>query len=233
MKTKMVLKSHPGPAVATDRVREGGDKTLITMRSFGYLAFVVFCLLGHTSGFAQPLRIQWEEVNETIDGMPSRYIKLSGKNFQGARYPGGNWIVAEVVPEDASMRFSHQYQTEIFMDFAIFDRLELIKDYTEPVLKEYVFRLRSSYRGKGLKLKDASAVKAADGSVPFMGGTYWKINYSLFEGETENLLRSVIEFVGYDDDNERNYRLRFSVPADLDEKFTKSFVDELGRFSLE
>jgi len=202
------------------------------MRSSLYLLSAISLLCGYASGFAQPLDLQLQLVDETVDGMQSRYIELVGRDFKGKRYPADIWIAAEERPSDASVRFIHRFQTELVMDFAVYASTELLEDYSESNLKKYVFSLQSTYGRQGFRVEGARAVKAPVGSMPFMGGTYWKISYNLMANGTGELLRSVIEFVSVGAGN-RNYRLRFSGPAVLFKKFQQNFPAEVGRFTLE
>lgn len=202
------------------------------MRPSLYLFWMLSLLFGYAVSFAQPLNLQLQLVDETFDGMPSRYIELTGRDFKGKRYPVGLWTVAADRPSDASIRFIHRFQPELVMDFAVFVSAELLRDYTEANLKQYVSSLQPLYARQGMQVEGAKAVKAPVGSAPFMGGTYWKINYNLVKSDTGELLRSVTEFVSVDEDS-RNYRLRFSGPATLFRQFERNFPAEVGRFTLD
>lgn len=197
-----------------------------------YVFLLFFWLCGASGGHGQPLRLQLQLVDETVDGMPSRYIELTGPDFVGKRYPAGLWTLAAAAPPDASVRFIHRFQTQLVMDFSVFDRAELLEDYSEQKLKQYLFSLQTAYAGQGLKLEAATAAKAPAGSLPFMGGTYWKIDYKLVVDVSGELFQSATEFVSVDE-NGRNFRLRFSGPAALLRQYEKTFAVELGRFALD
>jgi len=202
------------------------------IRPFTRHASIVLFLFGCVFSSAQPLEIELNEVDVKVDGMRSHYLELNGHGFKGKRFPGGNWVLSEDAPGGASVRFFHRYQTEIFMDFAVFEDAVLIKDYSESGLKKYVLSLKPDYARQGFKLAGARAAKAPVGSMPFMGGSYWKITYTLIEAQTGRIQKSVVEFVSVDEE-QNNYRLRFSGPAVLVEKFEGKFVDEVGRFTLD
>jgi len=201
-------------------------------RGSRYLFLLFFLLCSANGSHGQPLGVQLQLGDEAVDGMPSRYIELTGRDFLGRRYPAGLWTLAAEAPPDASVRFIHRFQTELVMDFAVFDSAELLEDYSELKLQEYVFSLQTAFAGQGLQLEAARAAKAPAGSLPFMGGTYWRIDYKLVVNGTGELFRLTSEFVSVDEQG-RNFRLRFSGPAALFRQYEKTFPVELGRFALD
>ncbi len=202
------------------------------VRQFARPISIVLFLFGCLSGFARPLEIELNEVDEEVDGMRSHYLELTGTDFKGKRFPGGNWVLAEDAPGQASIRFFHRYQPELFMDFAVFADTDLMGDYSESSLRNYVLELKKNCIREGVELSGARAAKAAVGSVPFMGSGYWKISYSVVDSRSGQVRESVVEFVSVDEKN-RNFRLRFSGPERLVEQFESSFADEAGRFTLQ
>ena len=202
------------------------------MRLASCILPALFLVYGCAGGFAQPLNLELQLVNRTEDGMPSRYLEIAGRNFKGKRYPAGHWTVATEAPDDASLRFYHRFQTELTMDFSVFSSAELLDDYSESELKQYVLNLKPLYARQGMQIEEARAAKAAVGSAPFMGASYWKIDYNLVAKDTGEMSRRVTEFVSVDEQG-RNFRLRFSGPVALVRKFEHHFSAEVGRFTLD
>ena len=158
-------------------------------------------------------------------------LELKGDGFLGRRAFSPNWYPDDERPAGSSISFRNRLLPDVRMQFSAYDSTELIGALDEKGLKQYLAKQMNEYRKDRLLLQNAQAERAAVGSIPFMGKSYWKISFDLMDVDSRKYRYSVVDFVTVVDDK-YNYRLRFTGSEKSLGRQSSAMKRELSLFSM-
>ena len=182
-----------------------------------------------TAVSAAAISLEIQSIEERIDGIETRYVRLSGAGFDGRYYADGSWVVAETVSQGASVTFSHRLVEGVFMDLMIYPGFPLIEDYSEDSIRAYAVEIKKQYLSLGLDAVNLKAKKSPIGGASFMGRAYWRVRFDVMNPNTKKTRMSVCDFISIGGRNQ-NFRLRFYGEPEAFHRLSSGFESYLWDF---
>lgn len=182
-------------------------------------------------GAPMPLETRMEEVMK--DGIPSTYLKITGRDFLCQWYGlDSSWSLGSNSERTASLEFVNRSILRLKMELSLYRPNEKLKDLGPNSLSNYQAMCEQKLGKLGeVKLLNPGSIKPPLGSVPFLNGSYREFYFSLtrIKDNGEQDLVRIIDVLTVTE-NGLICVLRFTGPAAIIERLKSTIPSELVNF---